>query len=220
MKRLFLLGLIQLVGLCTSTLADGYILFRNRIVGEFDAPIHIGQRTNQAFFRASLHLIGNGTVERLFPETNFNHGPPPAADYLVPVVVRVPNKQPGDTVSVEVRVEAADPGLNQVGASQIFDVTLGTREAPGKPVQMTSFLIPNGIPFCDGPCDFPSGEAQLEAKVRPPDALSPRTRRRFFQLSNGIFRGPGQLVHTPLLHPGYGRFRQPPLLPHHQTSGA
>lgn len=179
-RSLHFFGLLFIALLRPSSFSDGYILFSNRKAGVFDTPVTLSfssvSITNRAQFRAALHLSDQG-FPKLYPETNFQEDPR-RAGYFYPVVVSVPNKEPGDAVTVQVVIYPADPALHPYAASGPFDVVLGTKDEPGSLKGMPAMVV-LGTPFwarcvlephqppSDIPssCDFPTTTNTFEIKI-------------------------------------------------------
>ena len=114
---------------------DGFVWFSTRDVRyQVDAPATQPDGTTGLgpCFRARLALVGqDGSVSGLFPETNFQTpgvgGAAALSRYVNPVAVRVPGRNPGDTVRL--RMEVFD-GEHLYRQTADFQLQLGTEAAP------------------------------------------------------------------------------------------
>jgi len=137
-------------------------LFVNRQAGAFDAPISIFEG-DQSCLVASMIDISMG--RELLPRTTFRNGSLGVNRYLYPVLVRVQNKEPGETLVVQVRVHAPPVSPEEspvlLAQSSVFEVTLGTEEEPGIPVGMLTQSLQSPIPTSCARFGFERGDGHI-----------------------------------------------------------
>jgi hypothetical protein len=116
-----------------TTWADGYIWFSTREEGKVDAPFWPGFPE----FRAGLFEVevkgGIWEWKALYPQTSFQ-APPFRMEYGVgwyvhPVRVRVPDKEPGEEVTLVVRWFDGE-AIQPLGQGPPVGVKLGTKDQP------------------------------------------------------------------------------------------
>jgi hypothetical protein len=139
------------IAFCENVLAQGKILFNNRVPGTLDAPFTLGMEGpvgdvygNEAVAQLCL-VYEDGSILPLEPVTTFRQVPNRTA-YVEPVVVNVPGFTAGQKVTVQIFVwrDSYDIGITDdnmnnphllVGSA--FDVTLGTAESPASLIGLT-----------------------------------------------------------------------------------
>lgn len=129
--------------LAASAFADGFVWLDNRNLSDgtnlYNAPIpHPGG----ACFRVGLFAVDKGGfLSPLYPQTSFSNE---SGVYLHPVPVRVPARNPGDPLTVMLRIFN---GEDVYVDSPSLRVTLGSEASPAKldGFQSSVFIGPDGL---------------------------------------------------------------------------